>query len=79
MILRRFLILVDLGGMKMKEMTNLDIIFEMYEKPYIKKEEEEKSSYHEITNFDIILYVSKKLEERTKKDEKRQKKINLMR
>lgn len=51
----------------MKEITNLDIIFEMYEKPYIKKEEEEKSSYHEITNFDIILYVSKKLEERTKK------------
>lgn len=49
----------------MKEMTNLDIIFEMYEKPYIKKEEEKKSSYHEITNFDIILYISKKLEERT--------------
>lgn len=48
----------------MKEMTNLDIIFEMYEKPYIKKEEEKKSSYHEITNFDIILYISKKLEER---------------
>ena len=50
----------------MKEMTNLDIIFEMYEKPYIKKEKN-KSNYHEITNFDIILYVSKKLEERTKK------------
>ena len=49
----------------MKEMTNLDIIFEMYEKPYIKKEEEKKSSYYEITNFDIILYASKKIEERT--------------
>ena len=49
----------------MKEMTNLDIIFEMYEKPYIKKEEEEKSSYHEITNFDIIFYISKKIEEKT--------------
>lgn len=50
----------------MKEMTNLDIIFEMYEKPYMKKENKERD-YHEITNFDIILYVSKKLEERTKK------------
>ena len=65
----------------MKEMTNLDIIFEMYEKPYMKKENKERG-YHEITylfiqkfgntlfvitNFDIILYVSKKLEERTKK------------
>ena len=49
----------------MKEITNLDIIFEMYEKPYIKKEEEEKSSYHEITNFDIIFYISKKIEEKT--------------
>lgn len=48
----------------MKEMTNLDIIFEMYEKPYIKKEEEKKSGYYEITNFDIILYASKKIEER---------------
>ncbi len=50
----------------MKEMTNLDIIFEMYEKPYMKKENKERG-YNEITNFDIILYVSKKLEERTKK------------
>ena len=50
----------------MKEITNLDIIFEMYEKPYIKKEEEEKSSYHEITNFDIIFYISKKIEEKTR-------------
>lgn len=48
----------------MKEMTNLDIIFEMYEKPYIKKEEEKKSSYNEITNFDIILYATKKIEKR---------------
>lgn len=58
--------MIDLGGMKMKEMTNLNIIFEMYEKPYMKKENKERG-YHEITNFDIILYVSKKLEERTKK------------
>ena len=50
----------------MKEITNLDIIFEMYEKPYIKKEEEEKSSYHEITNFDIIFYYLKKLKKKLK-------------
>lgn len=57
----------------MKEMTNLDIIFEMYEKPYIKKEEEKKSSYYEITNFDIILYASKKIEERTEMRKKIEK------
>lgn len=57
----------------MKEMTNLDIIFEMYEKPYIKKEEDKKSSYYEITNFDIILYVSKKIEERTEMRKKIEK------
>ena len=49
----------------MKEMTNLDIIFKLYEKPYIKKEKK-KNSYHEITNFDIICYVSKKIEERSR-------------
>lgn len=49
----------------MKEMTNLDIIFEMYEKPYIKNEKE-KNSYHEITNLDILYYISKKIEERSK-------------
>ena len=57
----------------MKEMTNLDIIFEMYEKPYIKKEEDKKSSYYEITNFDIILYASKKIEERTEMRKKIEK------
>ena len=49
----------------MKEMTNLDIIFEMYERPHIKNEGE-KNSYHEITNLDIIYYISKKIEERAK-------------
>lgn len=48
----------------MKEMTNLDIIFEMYEKPYIKNEKE-KNNYHEITNLDILYYISKKIEEKT--------------
>ena len=43
----------------MKEITNLDIIFEMYEKPYIKKEEEEKSSYHEY--FIYLKKLKKKL------------------
>ncbi|MDU1910165.1 hypothetical protein [Fusobacterium sp.] len=47
----------------MKEMTNLDIIFEMYEKPYIKNEKD-KNNYHEITNSDIICYIYKKIEEK---------------